>query len=64
MLTLVGTTQHGAGSVQTTVILFAVLCVIFWRVILRITVMVAAVVLIALLLSGMIMLLQDIHSAG
>jgi hypothetical protein len=39
-------------------------CVIFWRVVLKITLMVAAIVMIALLLSGTIMMLQNIQHAG
>ena len=62
MLTLAHSAQHAIGSVQITVLIFAAVIVIFWRTVLRITVTVAAIVLIALLVSGMITLLQDIHA--
>jgi hypothetical protein len=52
-------------SVRTTVVLFAIVSVVFWKVLLKLIVMVAVIVLIVLLTSGAIVLLESInHAAG
>jgi hypothetical protein len=52
-------------SVRTAVVLFAVVSVVFWKVLLKMIVMVAVIVLIVLLTSGSIVLLESInHAAG
>jgi hypothetical protein len=48
-------------TARTIIILFAIVSVVFWRVLLKIAVMTAAIVLIVLLTSGAIVLLENIH---
>lgn len=53
--------QQAIGSAQTTIMLFGIVAVIFWRPLLKITVMVAAMVTVILLCSGAVVLLHDFH---
>lgn len=60
MLSLIGA-QQTAESVRTIVLLFAIVSALFWKVLLRIIVTVAVIVLITLLVSGAIVLLASIN---
>ena len=50
-----------AQSMYAAIVLFATICVIFWRALLRIAVMVTAIVAIVLLTSGAVLIYQGIH---
>jgi hypothetical protein len=55
-----GATQ-AAETVQAVVVLFAAVSVIFWRVLLRIVLTVAAIALLVLLTSGAMLIFEIIH---
>lgn len=48
-------------SVRYTVLLFSIVAVVFWRALLKIVVMIVAIAVLALLASGAILILQNIH---
>jgi hypothetical protein len=48
-------------SVRILIVLFAITAVIFWRVVLRVTLMVTATVIVILLTSGAVAFFQGIH---
>jgi hypothetical protein len=54
-------TAQTAESVRLTIVLFAIVFVVFWKTLLKITVMVAATTVIVLLASGVVEILQNIH---
>ncbi|MEP7022705.1 MAG: hypothetical protein ABJB47_02615 [Actinomycetota bacterium] len=60
-MSVVGSAPQAAESVRMMVVLFGIVTVVFWKVLLKIAVMVAATVLIILLTSGAIVLLESIH---
>jgi hypothetical protein len=57
---VVQATPQAVESARTIIVLFAAIFVIFWRVMIRIVVMVAAIVAIVLLTSGAILIYQII----
>ena len=54
-------TPQAVESVRTVIVLFAAISVIFWRVLLRIVLTVAAIALLVLLTSGAILIFESIH---
>ena len=52
---------HAAESIRYVILLFAIFSVVFWRVMLRIVVMVVAMTILVLLASGAVLILQNIH---
>jgi hypothetical protein len=48
-------------SVRYTVLLFAIVAVVFWRALLKIVVMIVAMTVLVLLASGAILILQNMH---
>jgi hypothetical protein len=52
---------HVLESIRTAVVLFAVVSVVFWKILLKIVVMVVATTVIVLLAYGVIALLQSLH---
>jgi hypothetical protein len=54
-------TPQAVESVRTIIVLFATISVIFWRTLLRIVVMVAAIALIILLTSGAVLIFESLN---
>ena len=54
-------TPQTVESARTIIVIFATISVIFWRALLRIIVMVAAIVAIILLTSGVLLIYQSLH---
>jgi hypothetical protein len=52
---------HAAESIRYVILLFAIFSVVFWRVMLKIVVMVVAIAVVVLLASGAILILQNMH---
>jgi len=52
---------HVLESIRTAVVLFAVVSVVFWKILLKFVVMVIATTVIVLLAYGVIALLQSLH---
>jgi hypothetical protein len=52
---------HAAGSIRYVILLFAIFSVVFWRVMLRIVVMVVAIAILVLLASGAVLVLQNMQ---
>jgi hypothetical protein len=52
---------HAAESIRYAIVLFAIFSVVFWRVMLKIVVMVVAIAFVVLLASGAILILQSMH---
>jgi hypothetical protein len=48
-------------SVWYVVLLFSIVCVVFWRALLKIVITIVAVVVLALLATGAILILENIH---
>ncbi len=54
-------TPQAVESARTIIVIFATISVIFWRALLRIVVMVAAMAVIILLTSGALLIYQSLH---
>lgn len=52
---------HAAASIRYVILLFAIFSVVFWRVMLRIVVMVVAMAILVLLASGAVLILQNMQ---
>ncbi len=57
-------TPQTVESVQTVIVLFAAISVIFWKTLLKIALTLAAIAMVVLLTSGVILILQNIHHAA
>lgn len=53
--------SSGIDSIQILTVLFAIISVIFWRSLLKILLMIAAMLLVVLITSGAIALLEGLH---
>lgn len=53
--------SSGIESIQILTVLFAIISVIFWRSLLKILLMIAAMLLVVLITSGAIALLEGLH---
>ena len=52
---------HAGESIRYVILLFAIFSVVFWRVMLRIVVMVVAIAILVLLGSGTVLILQNMQ---
>lgn len=52
---------HAGESIRYVILLFAIFSVVFWRVMLRIVVMVVAIAILVLLASGAVLILQNMQ---
>jgi len=51
-------------SIRTAVVVFAIIAVVFWRVLLKLALMIVAVLLVILLTSGVILLFESFNHAA
>jgi hypothetical protein len=58
------TAPQSVESIRTAIVVFAVIAVVFWRVLLKFVLMIAAVLLIILLTSGVILLFESFNHAA
>jgi hypothetical protein len=58
------TAPQSVESIRTAVVVFAIIAVIFWRVLLKLALMIVAVLLVILLTSGVILLLESFSHAA
>lgn len=57
----VQSSAQGLGSIQLLLAIAVILIVLFWRVALKMLIMVLAIVMIVLITSGVAVLLQELH---
>jgi hypothetical protein len=58
------TAPQSVESIRTAIVVFAVIAVVFWRVLLKFVLMIAAVLLVILLTSGVILLFESFNHAA
>jgi hypothetical protein len=58
------TAPQSVESIRTAVVVFAIIAVIFWRVLLKLALMIVAVMLVILLTSGVILLFESFSHAA
>jgi hypothetical protein len=56
-------TAQSVESIRTAIVAFAIIAVIFWRTLLKLALGIMAIALVILLISGVILLFQDLHHA-
>jgi chromate transport protein ChrA len=62
MLALQAASQN-VESIRTAIVAFAVIAVVFWRVLLKLVLVIVAIVLVVLLTSGAVLLYEGMHHA-